>query len=134
MPVSSPLPELHLSLRPASGDEAYQIGTDLHRPRQVTTVGRPSVLSWGLVWSSKGKMEASESQASQDREIRSLTGCSWDEGLVDMCVGEKRTLTIGPSYGYGQRNVGPIPAGSTLGMSSLSASLDVPESDDFFLA
>ncbi|KAK4187817.1 cation transport protein-domain-containing protein [Podospora australis] len=38
----------------------------------------------------------------------------WDEGLLDMCIGEKRTLTIGPSYGYGQRNVGPIPAGSTL--------------------
>ncbi|KAK4664414.1 Peptidyl-prolyl cis-trans isomerase fpr2 [Podospora pseudopauciseta] len=38
----------------------------------------------------------------------------WDEGLVDMCIGEKRTLTIGPSYGYGDRNVGPIPAGSTL--------------------
>ncbi|KAG7284087.1 Peptidyl-prolyl cis-trans isomerase fpr2 [Staphylotrichum longicolle] len=38
----------------------------------------------------------------------------WDEGLLDMCIGEKRTLTIGPSYGYGDRNVGPIPAGSTL--------------------
>ena len=33
-----------------------------------------------------------------------------------MCIGEKRTLTIGPDYGYGQRSVGPIPAGSTLGM------------------
>ncbi|KAK1753447.1 hypothetical protein QBC47DRAFT_386410 [Echria macrotheca] len=38
----------------------------------------------------------------------------WDEGLLDMCIGEKRTLTIGPNYGYGQRSVGPIPAGSTL--------------------
>jgi len=38
----------------------------------------------------------------------------WDEGLLDMCIGEKRTLTIGPSYGYGERAVGPIPAGSTL--------------------
>ncbi|KAL2134313.1 hypothetical protein VTI74DRAFT_510 [Chaetomium olivicolor] len=38
----------------------------------------------------------------------------WDEGLLDMCIGEKRTLTIAPSYGYGDRNVGPIPAGSTL--------------------
>lgn len=35
-----------------------------------------------------------------------------------MCIGEKRTLTIAPSYGYGQRSVGPIPAGSTLGMPS----------------
>ncbi|KAK0750382.1 hypothetical protein B0T18DRAFT_322451 [Schizothecium vesticola] len=38
----------------------------------------------------------------------------WDEGLLDMCIGEKRTLTIGPNYGYGERSVGPIPAGSTL--------------------
>jgi FK506-binding protein 2 len=40
----------------------------------------------------------------------------WDEGLLDMCIGEKRTLTIPPEYGYGQRSMGPIPAGSTLGM------------------
>jgi len=38
-----------------------------------------------------------------------------------MCIGEKRTLTIGPSYGYGDRSVGPIPAGSTLGMLPSSA-------------
>ncbi|KAK4162300.1 hypothetical protein QBC43DRAFT_77850 [Cladorrhinum sp. PSN259] len=38
----------------------------------------------------------------------------WDEGLLDMCIGEKRTLTIGPKFGYGDRSVGPIPAGSTL--------------------
>ncbi|KAK3362042.1 peptidylprolyl isomerase [Lasiosphaeria ovina] len=38
----------------------------------------------------------------------------WDEGLLDMCIGEKRTLTVPPSYGYGQRSMGPIPAGSTL--------------------
>ncbi|KAL2840519.1 hypothetical protein BJY01DRAFT_20257 [Aspergillus pseudoustus] len=38
----------------------------------------------------------------------------WDQGLLDMCVGEKRTLTIPPEYGYGDRGVGPIPGGSTL--------------------
>jgi FK506-binding protein 2 len=38
----------------------------------------------------------------------------WDQGLLDMCIGEKRTLTIPPEYGYGQRSIGPIPAGSTL--------------------
>ena len=39
----------------------------------------------------------------------------WDEGLLDMCVGDKRKLTIPPEFAYGERAMGPIPAGSTLG-------------------
>ncbi|KYK55383.1 fkbp-type peptidyl-prolyl [Drechmeria coniospora] len=38
----------------------------------------------------------------------------WDEGLLDMCIGEKRTLTIPPELAYGEREMGSIPAGSTL--------------------
>lgn len=38
----------------------------------------------------------------------------WDQGLLDMCPGDKRTLTIPPSLGYGDRGVGPIPGGATL--------------------
>ncbi|BGP05547.1 Peptidyl-prolyl cis-trans isomerase fpr2 [Rhodotorula toruloides] len=38
----------------------------------------------------------------------------WDNGLLDMCPGEKRTLTIPPELGYGSRGVGPIPGGATL--------------------
>ncbi|CAI4213979.1 unnamed protein product [Parascedosporium putredinis] len=38
----------------------------------------------------------------------------WDLGLLDMCVGEQRILTIGPGLAYGNEAVGPIPAGSTL--------------------
>ncbi|KAM0667435.1 hypothetical protein ACQRIT_003509 [Beauveria bassiana] len=38
----------------------------------------------------------------------------WDQGLLDMCIGEKRTLTIPPEFGYGDRGIGPIPGGATL--------------------
>ncbi|KAJ8967004.1 hypothetical protein NQ317_010375 [Molorchus minor] len=39
----------------------------------------------------------------------------WDQGLLDMCVGEKRKLTIPPSLGYGDRGAGNvIPGGATL--------------------
>jgi len=38
----------------------------------------------------------------------------WDEGLLDMCIGDKRKLTIPPEFGSGERGMGPIPAGSTL--------------------
>ncbi|KAM0702403.1 hypothetical protein Q7P35_011313 [Cladosporium inversicolor] len=38
----------------------------------------------------------------------------WDQGLLDMCPGEKRTLTIQPEWGYGARGMGPIPANAVL--------------------
>lgn len=38
----------------------------------------------------------------------------WDEGLLGMKVGEKKTLTIPPEKGYGSRAVSTIPANSTL--------------------
>ncbi|XP_075230360.1 peptidyl-prolyl cis-trans isomerase Fkb14 [Lycorma delicatula] len=39
----------------------------------------------------------------------------WDQGLLDMCVGEKRKLVIPPEMAYGDRGAGNvIPGGATL--------------------
>jgi len=39
----------------------------------------------------------------------------WDQGLTDMCIGEKRKLVIPASLGYGDRGAGNvIPPGATL--------------------
>ncbi len=38
----------------------------------------------------------------------------WEEGFQGMKVGGKRKLTIPPEMGYGNRNIGAIPANSTL--------------------
>nr|CAB3246455.1 FK506-binding protein 2B [Phallusia mammillata] len=39
----------------------------------------------------------------------------WDQGLLNMCIGEKRKLVIPPHLGYGDRGAPPkIPAGATL--------------------
>ncbi len=48
----------------------------------------------------------------------------WDEGLLEMCIGDKRVLTIPPEFGYGDRAMGnKIPAGSTLGKFHLGLSV-----------
>jgi len=59
----------------------------------------------------------------------------WDENLIGMCIGEKRTLTIPPEFGYGDRNMGPIPAKSTLifetelmGIDGVEAPVSIVES------
>jgi FKBP-type peptidyl-prolyl cis-trans isomerase len=38
----------------------------------------------------------------------------WDEGIALLSPGEKATLIIPPSIGYGDSDRGPIPANSTL--------------------
>ncbi|XP_069586042.1 peptidyl-prolyl cis-trans isomerase FKBP14 [Ranitomeya imitator] len=38
----------------------------------------------------------------------------WDKGLQDMCVGEKRKITVPPALAYGKEGKGKIPPDSTL--------------------
>lgn len=38
----------------------------------------------------------------------------WEQGILDMCPGEERKLTIPPELGYGTRGIGPIPPNAEL--------------------
>ena len=38
----------------------------------------------------------------------------WNEGLVGMCVGERRTLTVPAFMGYGSKRHGEVPPNSAL--------------------
>lgn len=38
----------------------------------------------------------------------------WDQGLADMCVGEKRKLIIPPHLGYGKQGAGNVIPGGNL--------------------
>ena len=40
----------------------------------------------------------------------------WDQGLLGMCIGEARKLTIPPNMAYGSSGQGSIPGGATLSM------------------
>ena len=69
-----------------------------------------SLLSTGKEFdSSYGRGRPLDFQLGAGRVIR-----GWDQGLLDMCIGEKRKLTIAPELGYGAQAMGPIPANSVL--------------------
>ncbi|KAJ4345175.1 Peptidyl-prolyl cis-trans isomerase fpr2 [Ascochyta clinopodiicola] len=54
----------------------------------------------------------------------------WDQGLLDMCPGEKRKLTIQPEWAYGSRGAGPIPANSVLIFETELVSIDGVSKDE----
>ncbi|XYA00553.1 Peptidyl-prolyl cis-trans isomerase fpr2 [Meyerozyma guilliermondii] len=48
----------------------------------------------------------------------------WDQGLLDMCIGEKRKLTIPSELAYGDSGIGPIPPKATLVFVTELVSID----------
>lgn len=55
-----------------------------------------------------------------------ITG--WDYAASTMSTGERCILTVGPQYGYGASETGPIPANSTLTFEMQMVGFEKPES------
>jgi len=90
-------PEIECTRKTANGDTV-----DMHYRGTLFETGKEFDSSYG-----RGKPLSF--QLGAGRVIK-----GWDEGLLDMCIGEKRKLTIPPELGYGGRSMGPIPANSVL--------------------
>lgn len=64
-------------------------------------------------------LDGTEFDRSRDQPLSFTLGSGqvikgWDQGLLGMCVGEKRRLVIPSDLAYGERSMGKIPAHSTL--------------------
>lgn len=60
-----------------------------------------------------------DSTYDRQQPVRFLMGAGqvikgWEEGVMGMCVGEKRRLIVPPSLGYGDQGYGSVPAGATV--------------------
>ena len=78
-------------------------------------------------WLSNGKKFDSSLDRSQPFEFTLGAGRviqGWEEGLSGIRPGERRQLIIPPSLGYGDRQVGEIPPGSTLIFNVEAVSVD----------
>lgn len=99
---------------------AKNLGIDVTHPVQCdrkTQKGDKVAMHYKGTLEESGKKFDASYDRGQPLEFTLGSGqviAGWDQGLLDMCIGEKRTLTIPPELGYGERGVGPIPAGATL--------------------
>ncbi|KAF1838208.1 hypothetical protein BDW02DRAFT_565246 [Decorospora gaudefroyi] len=53
----------------------------------------------------------------------------WDQGLLDMCIGEGRKLIIPPDLAYGSQGTGGIPGGATLVFETELVGIDGVEAE-----
>ena len=93
---------------------------------KVVDCNRPSRIGDALSVHYRGSLEANgeEFESNYDDDPFKFTLGrgeviqGWDKGLLNMCVGEHRKLTIPSTMAYGNQATGKIPAGSTLGKPS----------------
>ncbi|KAF2640196.1 hypothetical protein P280DRAFT_469901 [Massarina eburnea CBS 473.64] len=109
-----------LSLLPARVFAQSSLGIDITRHvdciRKTQKGDKIEVNYKGTLQSDGSKFDSSYDR-NQPFEFKIGVGQvikGWEQGLLDMCIGEARTLTIPPEYAYGYEDNGPIPAGSTL--------------------
>ncbi|KAH7108364.1 hypothetical protein BKA62DRAFT_764420 [Auriculariales sp. MPI-PUGE-AT-0066] len=106
--------------------EVTELGIETtHKPEDCTRVaakGDKIKASWAVHYTGTLYTTGAKFDSSRDRnspfELTLGVGQvikGWDEGLVGMCEGEKRILTIPADKAYGSRGFGTIiPAGSAL--------------------
>ncbi|KAJ3013910.1 hypothetical protein HKX48_005446 [Thoreauomyces humboldtii] len=101
---------------------SLQIGVKLHVPAEECTIKSASgdTLSMHYTGTLYETGEKFDSSVDRGQPFEFTVGAGqvikgWDQGLLGMCVGEKRKLTIPSHLGYGDRGSGAkIPGGSTL--------------------
>eukprot|EP00698_Gefionella_okellyi_P005371 TRINITY_DN14905_c0_g1_i1.p1 TRINITY_DN14905_c0_g1~~TRINITY_DN14905_c0_g1_i1.p1 ORF type:complete len:165 (-),score=33.40 TRINITY_DN14905_c0_g1_i1:85-519(-) len=103
-----------------SKPDKLQIGV-LKRPetceRRATNGDTLKIHYSGKVWGSDEEFDSSYSRGDPFTFAlgRGSVIKGWDQGLIGMCIGEKRKLTIPPALGYGDAGAGAkIPGGATL--------------------
>jgi peptidylprolyl isomerase len=101
----------------ASGLKYTDVKTGTGESPKIGQTVKVHYTGWLYVNGAKGKKFDSSKDRGEPFEFPLGMGNvikGWDEGVESMKVGGKRTLIIPPELGYGARNMGPIPANSTL--------------------